>query len=396
SYSLPRCLLSFFLGIPGNERTTFKFGCRLWSNFKSPDGDIIDCVLIHNQPAFDHPLLKNHTIQMRPSSFPKEDTIFRRESKGGSFKQVWHSKGSCPEGTIPIKRVTEEEILKASSIQRFGMKEPGTFPPSSSPGVVGNNPDEDDKHEYAMARVQGGKYYGAKSTMNVWKPFVQYPFEFSLAEMWLMAGPRAELNSVEVGWHVYPFINKDHQPRLFVYWTRDGYLSTGCYNLKCPGFVQTNKHITLGTSILEPISTYGGKQFDVTAHIWKEPEDGNWWLSINEDDNFLGYWPASLFTHLKDSASCVNWGGEILDVKVNGTHTITDMGSGHFAEKGYRKASYFKNIQVADETNTLLTPQGTIATATHESCYNIKLYEGSPNWGTSFYYGGPGLNPNCP
>ncbi|WZZ61554.1 hypothetical protein YC2023_061661 [Brassica napus] len=30
----------------------------------SPDGDIIDCVWIYDQPAFDHPLFKNHTIQV--------------------------------------------------------------------------------------------------------------------------------------------------------------------------------------------------------------------------------------------------------------------------------------------------------------------------------------------
>jgi hypothetical protein len=28
------------------------------SFLQSPDGDIIDCILIHEQPAFDHPLLK--------------------------------------------------------------------------------------------------------------------------------------------------------------------------------------------------------------------------------------------------------------------------------------------------------------------------------------------------
>jgi hypothetical protein len=28
------------------------------------DGDFIDCVDINQQPAFDHPLLKNHTIQV--------------------------------------------------------------------------------------------------------------------------------------------------------------------------------------------------------------------------------------------------------------------------------------------------------------------------------------------
>lgn len=31
---------------------------------QSPDGDIIDCVHISQQPAFDHPLMKNHTIQV--------------------------------------------------------------------------------------------------------------------------------------------------------------------------------------------------------------------------------------------------------------------------------------------------------------------------------------------
>ncbi|OAY83963.1 hypothetical protein ACMD2_04609 [Ananas comosus] len=31
---------------------------------QSEDGDIIDCVDIHKQPAFDHPLLRNHTIQV--------------------------------------------------------------------------------------------------------------------------------------------------------------------------------------------------------------------------------------------------------------------------------------------------------------------------------------------
>ncbi|KAL0545529.1 hypothetical protein IC582_015415 [Cucumis melo] len=30
----------------------------------SEDGDVIGCVDIYKQPAFDHPLLKNHTIQV--------------------------------------------------------------------------------------------------------------------------------------------------------------------------------------------------------------------------------------------------------------------------------------------------------------------------------------------
>lgn len=35
---------------------------------QSGDGDIIDCVDIKKQPAFDHPLMKNHVIKVWHSS----------------------------------------------------------------------------------------------------------------------------------------------------------------------------------------------------------------------------------------------------------------------------------------------------------------------------------------
>lgn len=40
--------------------------------FQSSDGDIIDCVPSHHQPAFDHPLLKGHkpmVIAKNPRSY---------------------------------------------------------------------------------------------------------------------------------------------------------------------------------------------------------------------------------------------------------------------------------------------------------------------------------------
>ncbi|KAK7823710.1 protein neprosin [Quercus suber] len=101
-------------------------------SFQSPDGDIIDCVPINKQPAFDHPLLKNHTIQMRPSSFPKGFSF--DESNGASsnskleITQPWHLVGRCPEGTIPIRRITEEELLRARSIANFGRKKFPSIP----------------------------------------------------------------------------------------------------------------------------------------------------------------------------------------------------------------------------------------------------------------------------
>ncbi|KAJ6424019.1 hypothetical protein OIU84_024904 [Salix udensis] len=94
---------------------------------KSPDGDIIDCVDITHQPAFDHPLVKNHTIQMGPSFRPEgvvsgESDVVSAVKESRSVSQLWHLNGRCQEGTIPIRRTKRSDILRASSIERFGKK----------------------------------------------------------------------------------------------------------------------------------------------------------------------------------------------------------------------------------------------------------------------------------
>lgn len=48
----------------------------------------------------------------------------------------------------------------------------------------------------------------------------------------------------------------------------DAYQATGCYNLLCSGFVQTNNRIAIGAAI-SPISSYRGKQFDIGLMVWK-------------------------------------------------------------------------------------------------------------------------------
>ncbi|KAK7853107.1 hypothetical protein CFP56_036863 [Quercus suber] len=92
----------------------------------SEDGDIINCVDIYKQPAFDHPALKNHKIEMRPSiSFPPDTTTAaKNESSQRVLSQIWHKSGSCPKGTIPIRRITRKELLRAASIEHLGREGP--------------------------------------------------------------------------------------------------------------------------------------------------------------------------------------------------------------------------------------------------------------------------------
>ncbi|CAL5380747.1 unnamed protein product [Camellia sinensis] len=235
-------------------------------SIKSPDGDIIDCVHISHQLAFDHPLLKNHTIQMRPSYHPESD-----EGISKSITQLWHLNGRCPEGTIPIRRTKKKEILRASSIKSFGRKQHGTIPEPTMP----TKPEPIGPHEHATVVVQGDKYYGTKATMNVWKPTVQQSNEFSLSQLWIMAGSYpSDLSTVEAGWQVFPYFYGDDNPRLFIYWTRDAYQKTGCYNLLCAGFIQTNNNVTLGGAIF-PISAYNAAQYEYDFFVWKQRLSGS-------------------------------------------------------------------------------------------------------------------------
>ncbi|OIW17930.1 hypothetical protein TanjilG_17766 [Lupinus angustifolius] len=366
---------------------------------QSPDGDIIDCVRISNQPAFDHPFLKDHKIQMRPNFHPEglfdENKLSEKPKEGSNaatpITQLWHANGKCPEDTIPIRRTKEEDVMRASSVKRYGRKKHRSIPKprSADPDLINQS-----GHQHAIAYVEGDKYYGAKATINVWEPKIQQPNEFSLSQLWVLGGSFGQdLNSIEAGWQVSPDLYGDNNTRLFTYWTSDAYQATGCYNLLCSGFIQVNSNVAMGASI-SPISEYSNSQYDISITIWKDPKEGHWWMQFG-NDLVLGYWPSFLFSYLADSASMIEWGGEIVNSEPNGEHTSTQMGSGQFPEQGFGKSSYFKNIQVVDSSNNLKSPKG-LGTFTEQSnCYDVQTGS-NDNWGHYFYYGGPGKNPNCP
>lgn len=190
-----------------------------------------------------------------------------------------------------------------------------------------------------------------------------------------------------------PELYGDSSPRFFTYWTTDAYQETGCYNLHCSGFVQTNSRIAIGAAI-SPTSVYNGRQFDISLLIWKDPHRGNWWLQLGSGP-LVGYWPSLLFTHLGGHADMVQFGGEVVNSRPSGAHTPTQMGSGHFPREGSNRAAYFRNLQVVDADNSLVAAAALRLVADRPGCYDI---QGGYNtaWGNYFYYGGPGRNVHCP
>jgi hypothetical protein len=57
--------------------------------------------------------------------------------------------------------------------------------------------------QHAVMFVNGEQYYGAKASINVWTPRVTDQYEFSLSQIWVIAGSFGnDLNTIEAGWQV--------------------------------------------------------------------------------------------------------------------------------------------------------------------------------------------------
>ncbi|XP_023642481.1 uncharacterized protein LOC17892607 [Capsella rubella] len=360
-------------------------------SIKSPDGDIIDCVHMKNHPIYDHPLFKNHTIQMRPNFYPEGwTTKYSNNKKQNMVAQLWTINGICPKNSIPIRRTRKEDILRAKSIEEYGKKDPNDIRQHKP---INQHRRGNGTHEYATLNVVANspraKFHGTQSYLNVWRPYVQEDHEFSLAQVWIVAGSySSQLNTIEAGWQVSYGIYGDNQPRYFTYWTADSYMRTGCYNnIGCPGFVSINQEFALGSPISQ-VSVFEGLQINLL-----DPRTGNWWLKFGPHF-YVGYWPSALFNHLQNGGTEVHWGGEIVNLKNHSRHTTTAMGSGLFAENGFQKASYFRNIEILDENNIRREPVGVSSIVTNDRCYSLSYgnSSGHPIWKTHFFYGGPGGN----
>ncbi|XP_042758021.2 uncharacterized protein LOC111908684 [Lactuca sativa] len=206
----------------------------------------------------------------------------------------------------------------------------------------------------------------------------------------LRNGPLQTFDTAEAGWAVNPKVYNDNNTHLFAYWTVDGMKNTGCFDLTCPGFVQTSSEVVLGGDISD---LYGS---DITIQISKDPYTSNWFLRYN--DNEVGYWPGEIFPILRHQANLVQWGGEVSSPNV-GTHphTATAMGSGKFADFIFGSSGTIKGMLVEENSNPLKPPENLYPSSDEWDCYDaylLKEYVKEP----SFFYGGPGSrnNPRCP
>nr|XP_040249854.1 uncharacterized protein LOC109778881 isoform X2 [Aegilops tauschii subsp. strangulata] len=330
-------------------------------------GDVVDCVDVNLQQAFNHPLLKDHKIQMEPSSFPNGLNI-----TSPFLHDVFEAHPpivECPRGTVPILRNSRMKHIAGKLYIN---------------GVIS----KDNQQEVAGIKYYGD-VYGARAIINVYEPKVKKSSkDLSATSIQIDNFGPFGLDSIAAGYSVAPNLAGDSSARFHVSWGEEGGQSKSCYDHTCPGFVQVNHNFVLGGR-LQPVSVYNGKQYVITVLIYKDLMTKNWWVTYGKDNTPIGYWPNSLFTYLKDKGNFTLWGGYVAGPTASSDSP--QMGSGHFATEGYGKAAFVKGVQIVDENGNLdiLNVNKALVVSSDSTKYTVAGYD-FDKYGMHMYYGGPG------
>jgi hypothetical protein len=367
-------------------------------SFMDETGAVFDCIPIEQQPALrgskeavpkapDLPSLEGAADAADAKTDRGEQDEWRDRSTGSplrSDRKDWYGNVmKCPEGTVPVRRITLEDLTRFPTLRAFMRKGPGGAgrpPRAVEPATVPAT------HRWAHA-YQNVSNVGGHSFLNLWRPAIGANQIFSLSQHWYVGGSGGGLQTVECGWQVYPGLYGDGQPHLFSYWTADDYQTTGCYNLSCSAFVQTSNQFSPGMA-LGPISVPGGQQYQIELAYYHS--GGRWWLYMNgtQGSNAIGYYPDSLFGNgaLKTSASEIDYGGETV-----GTTSFPPMGSGAYANAGFQHAAYQRTIAYYPSAGGMVNANLTTSQA-WPGCYTAQTNLYAAPWNETLWFGGPGGN----
>ncbi|KAL5066418.1 hypothetical protein RYX36_028155, partial [Vicia faba] len=327
---------------------------------RTKSGHIVDCIEINKQPAFDHPLLWNHTLQRKPS--------FETSVKNSATKSDFIlEKVDCPKESVPIQRMIKNNLIQDKSLFNTDILDQNNV-----------------RYFGAYAYHSDGTHYGASGTTNIYNPTVSNG-QSSESSVHVKNGNGDGANVIVLGWHVHPQLYDDYGSHLFSLWTSDNFKS-GCYNAYCPGFVQTDRSYYLGSRIGKT-STYGStKVVQMSISIHQDEKTQNWWLSV--ENKAIGYFPAHLFSNL-NKAGEVGWGG--LAKSVAGASP--PLGSGHLPDGNLIHSGYFSHIQFLNDIRQDVDPvYGAVKTFSNapDKCYGVKYYGHRKQLGCLLLFGGPG------
>ena len=351
--------------------------------------ETIDCIPIMQQPAVR--MLGLTSIADAPSApagAPGEvspSATLPSQLPEGKTEDAFGNSLGCQSGTIPMARVTLEQIAHFPTLHDFFTKGPEKAGQAKDPNVV---PPATAAHKYVFY-YQSVNNHGDEADINLWRPYVYTDLSdtFSLAQSWTKGGSGASTQTAEVGWQNYPGLYGTEDSVPFIYYTADDYDKTGCYNLTCGKFVQVSKIITFGA----PFSATSYSVHNDTTQYYLPFQykfaNGNWYLFYNGTE--VGYYPGAVYNkgQLTKYSTLLEFGSESV-----GTTIWPAEGSGLFgAAYGYDQAAWQRLLFYINTSNVSVWDSLTYD-APSPACYtgSAPHFSTTAGWGVYFYFGGPG------
>ncbi|KAK9668179.1 hypothetical protein RND81_13G039700 [Saponaria officinalis] len=361
------CFILSFLGIAATGLSRKDLSKHAVKTIKTEHGAIYDCVDFYKQPAFDHPLLKNHSFHpdMRPSTTTQRITnkaSWTMKGLNATEADIIPLKyGGCPRGTVPIRRTENKKLRPITTNDDIS----GTVFSLSQTKITPSNI----------------IYNGVGAVISIYKPRV-LTSQYSSGEIIIKGGT----DTIIAGWTVNPNKYSDSETRFFAY-TIAGDMH--CFNSEC-GFVLLSSDVPLD-ALLKPVSVRGQQIYVNKFFIYRDPTSGNWWLQlggIEKEPITLGFWPRKIFTGLQSSGTYAACGGEVYTIA---TLPPPEMGTGLFPGPFMGDDAYCTEFVVVDNTNTIVYATDTDL-YTNNDAYGVMDVRSKYHTYHRFPFGGP--NPN--
>ncbi|XP_019246686.1 PREDICTED: uncharacterized protein LOC109226360 [Nicotiana attenuata] len=214
--------------------------------------------------------------------------------------KIWSENEGCPSGTVPVKRVTKDDLIRQRRIPP-----PEDLTLESHLEDTNHILEETGGYKRAIVHTPSdpnNKFAGAAMVASIWNPSVEGQ-QSSACRLKIQKGQ----DSMQVGWRVDPTLYGNNHTKFFIHFQAG---NTHCFNTLCPGFVLVNSDIYLDAEF-DHISRRGDEtQWEIFLYIDRDIANGNWWLLIGENQTAVGFWPPGIFTALSnDFATNIEWGG---------------------------------------------------------------------------------------
>ncbi|KAM3263380.1 hypothetical protein P3L10_000374 [Capsicum annuum] len=348
---------------------------------KTTWGDTYDCVDFYKQPAFDHPLLKNHNFH--PEMKPTLSTIKQTPSNSTiDISRTWIEKNGCPSGTVPIRRVTKDDLIRQ---RRMPSREDFIFEaPLDDTNIILEERGVNTRAIVKTPDDSRNKFAGAGMVASLWNPSVEGA-QNSACRLKIQKGP----DSMQAGWRVDPTLYGDNKTRLFIHFQAG---DRQCFDILCPGFVLINSEIVLNIAH-ENVALQGAPHNrEITLYIVRDLTNGNWWLLYGENQDKVGFWPRDLFTSLQnDFVENVEWGG-VTYTPPNSSNP--PMGSGFFPEfPDPSRYAYCRGLVLLNDKGETINAEKTLIFLDNQSLYKVldRPYYGTGKFPHYVFYGGPNV-----